>query len=406
MPVFDELGAACGDGMVREAAAGDAVDGVQPAYVAMPSDPATVAEVLAVAADHGLRVVARGAGSKLDWGNPPAAVDLIVDVSALDAVLEHAAGDLIVRVQPGVRLDALQKALASSGQRLAIDEVVPGSTIGGVIATALSGPSRLLHGAVRDLLIGVTVVRADGVVAHSGGKVVKNVAGYDLCKLYTGSYGTLGVITEAIFRLHPVPAASAYVSVVLPDDDEARRKIAAAIGSQVLPTAVEIDSTSGSPLTMCVLIEGFGPGVAARAARLSALIEGDISSDAPAWWGSLPAGATTIRMSVQPSGVVQIARAVADSPLEVDMRGSAGSGVLYAGIDEDLEPVAIAVLLGQLRKLCIAEGGSAVLVKAPVDVKSLVDVWGDIPAIDLMRRVKDSFDPQHRLAPGRFVGGI
>ena len=163
---------------------------------------------MAVADDKNLRVVARGAGSKLSWGNPPTNVDLVMDMSGLDAVLEHAAGDLIVRVQPGLRLAKLQDALSSAGQRLAIDEVVPGSTIGGIIATGLSGPSRLLHGAVRDLLIGVSVVRADGVTARSGGRVVKNVAGYDLCKLYTGSYGTLGIITEAIFRLHPTPEAT------------------------------------------------------------------------------------------------------------------------------------------------------------------------------------------------------
>jgi glycolate oxidase FAD binding subunit len=406
MSVFGELAAACGDGRLREAVDADAVDGIKPMYVGVPRDGAAVAEVMTVAADHQLSVVARGAGSKLDWGNPPTAADVVVDMSALDAVLEHAAGDLIVRVQPGVRLAALQETLAPAGQRLAIDEVVPGSTVGGVIATALAGPSRFLHGGVRDLLIGVTVVRADGVVAHSGGRVVKNVAGYDLCKLYTGSYGTLGIVTEAIFRLHPVPEAAAYVSVVVPDDDTARLTIEAILGSQVVPTAVEIESSTGSLVTICVLIEGFGPGVAARAARLAALVDADISSEAPSWWSSLPAGATTIRLAVQPSGVVDVMRAAVDSPLEVSVKGSAGTGLLYVGIDEDVEPVAVAVLVSQLRKTCRAQGGSAVLVKAPVDVKSLVDVWGDIPAIDLMRRVKHSFDPQGRLSPGRFVGGI
>ena len=136
-------------------------------------------------------------------------MDLLVDLSAMDHVLEHSAGDLIVRAEPGVRLSELQRLLAGSGQRLAIDEVVPGSTIGGLVATGLCGPMRLAHGCVRDLLIGVRVVRADGVAAKSGGKVVKNVAGYDLGKLYTGSYGTLGIVAEAVFRLHPVPESRA-----------------------------------------------------------------------------------------------------------------------------------------------------------------------------------------------------
>jgi glycolate oxidase FAD binding subunit len=405
MSVFESLVKAAGDGQLRAATDADAIDGVRPTYVAKPRDEAAVADVMAVAAEHQLSVVARGAGSKLDWGKPPTAVDLVVDLSALDAVLEHASGDLIVRVQSGVRLDSLQSALASAGQRLAIDEVVPGSTIGGVIATALSGPSRLLHGAVRDLLIGVTVVRADGVVAHSGGRVVKNVAGYDLCKLYTGSYGTLGIVTEAIFRLHPIPEAVAYVSVAVPDDATARRKIAAILGSQVVPAAVEIDrSDADSPLMVWALVEGFGPSVAARAARLADVLDADISPLRPPWWASLPVGATTIRMTAQPSGVVDVVRTAFDSTLQVSIRGSAGTGVLYAGIDGDTD--AVADLLGQLRKTCRAEGGSAVVLRAPASVKSLVDVWGEIPAIDLMRRVKHSFDPERRLSPGRFVGGI
>ncbi|MGH3548956.1 MAG: FAD-binding oxidoreductase, partial [Pseudonocardiaceae bacterium] len=184
------LRAACDD--VAQATAGDTVDGVPARWVARPGNNEEVSAVLRAAAGLGLRVVARGGGTRLAWGVPPAALDLIVDTNRMAAVLAHAAGDLVVTVQAGLPMGALQRALAPHRQRLALDCDNPAATIGGTIATAASGPLRYRYGSVRDLLIGITVVLADGAVTHSGGKVVKNVAGYDLGKLYTGSLGTLG----------------------------------------------------------------------------------------------------------------------------------------------------------------------------------------------------------------------
>src|SRR5674536_333788 len=143
---------------------------------------------------------------------PPAWLDLLLELSRQDRVLEHAAGDLVVRVEPGVRLVAMREQLAPARQQLALDPPEPGATVGGVNGANASGPSRLLYGTARDLLIGITVVLADGAVARAGGKVVKNVAGYDIGKLYIGAVGTLGLVTEAIFRLHPVPAARRVVT--------------------------------------------------------------------------------------------------------------------------------------------------------------------------------------------------
>jgi glycolate oxidase FAD binding subunit len=189
---------------VREGSAADEVGGVPARFVVAPADQAAVAAVLRTAYEHGLAVVPTGSGTKLSWGAAPERVDVLLDLSRLDRLVEHAAGDLIAVVASGRRLDALQADLASAGQWLAVDPP-RGGTIGGLVATATSGPTRLLHGPVRDLVIGTTMVRADGVVARSGGKVVKNVAGYDLGKLVSGSYGTLGVLTEVAVRLHPLP---------------------------------------------------------------------------------------------------------------------------------------------------------------------------------------------------------
>ena len=178
-----------------------------------------------------------------------------------------------------------------------------------------------------------------------------------------------------------------------------------------MPTAVEIDRRSpDSELTVCVLVEGFGPGVTARAARVKALLGTDavLSADRPPWWGLLPRAATTIRMTSQPSGLAAVARAVAraGAAVHASLRGSAGTGVLYAGIAADADPAEAARFLTEARGVCATEGGSAVLLDAPAPVKALVDGWGPIPAITLMRKVKHSFDPERRLSPGRFVGGI
>jgi glycolate oxidase FAD binding subunit len=390
---------------------GDAVDGVPPAYLAQPTNAAELVDVMREAAGRDQAVVVRGGGTKLDWGRPPSRLDLLVDLSRMDHVLEHAAGDLIVRAEPGVRLSELQALLARSGQRLALDEVVPGSTVGGLVATGLCGPLRLAYGCVRDLLIGVSIVRADGVLAKSGGKVVKNVAGYDLGKLYTGSYGTLGVVAEAIFRLHPLPPTRAWVTTTLSGDDEVARGVADVSTSQLVVAGLEVNCAPGGPVELAVLVEGIAVSVDQRARGVAALLGhgATIAAVPPPWWGRL-AGATTLKLAIVASELAAILGAIRSTGVatvtEPSIRGSAALGVLYVALGGDEEPSAVKAFVSGVRAACEATGGTAVVLRAPLEVKKVVDIWGTVPSIELMKRVKDKFDPAHRLAPGRFVGGI
>jgi glycolate oxidase FAD binding subunit len=399
----DALSSACED--VREGRPDDAVDGVPVGLVARPGTTEQVAEVMKAAAAHRLSVVPRGRGTKMTWGLPPASADVLVDLSTMDRVLDHAAGDLIVEAQAGTPLADLQAVVGQAGQRLVIDETVPGASVGGALASNAAGPQRMLVGTARDLLIGITVVRADGVVAKAGGRVVKNVAGYDLGKLMIGSLGTLAVVTEALFRLHPVPEVRRWVSVPVADPQRAHDLAQAVVHGQTVPGALEVDWPADGPGTLTVQYGGKPDGVEDRVGTARSLLGGDasVSEDEPDGWSSYPwrAGETGLKLTFVLSGLRDVLAVTRDVGAAV--RGSAGTGVVYAALDR---PDDVPAALDRLRSVCARHQGSAVVVDAPAEVKRAVDVWGPVPALDLMRRVKDQFDPEHRLAPGRFVGGI
>ena len=476
-PVLGALAAACP--AARPAGPGDAVAGVMPRFAASPATVAEAGALLAAAATADLAVVPRGGGSKLGWGAPPRRCDLVVDTTALDQVVEHAAGDLVARVQAGVSVARLREVLAGAGQQLALDPWL-GATVGGTLATGAAGPRRLRYGTPRDLIIGITVVRADGTVAKSGGKVVKNVAGYDLGRLFTGSFGTLGLIVEAVFRLHPLPASAAYVTVDCPGPDEAHRAVAAAAGSGLAPSAVEIDRVAhGAPVRVAVLLEGDPDGTAERAALLCSLLGAGAAArpSPPAWWGwpatrdgragangqpgdggsaagdrsvagdrsaagepgggsagSATGGAgepgqagTLVRIAFWAAALPRVVRVIDTAAraagLDPAVGGSAAAGVIYVGTGPEADPAAVAAFVAGLRA-ALARGdadarpatapapdsppvlASAVVVHAPPGVRELVDPWGPVPSLPLMRAVKDQFDPGHRMAPGRFAGGI
>jgi glycolate dehydrogenase FAD-binding subunit len=411
--VLDALRQATG-GHAEPAGDGDAVDGVPARFVAAPGSTEEAAALMRIAAAEGLAIVARGGGTKLGWGTPPHRLDLVVDTHRLDRVVEHAAGDLVVIAQAGVPLAVLGERLAGDRQRLAVDELVPGTTVGGMLGTGLAGPRRMQAGGVRDLVLGVTMVRADGVVAKAGGKVVKNVAGYDLAKLVTGAYGTLGLVTEAAFRLHPIPPAAAYVSVRLPGAAAAYQAVQRALHAQFVPTAIEVDRPEpGGLVEVAVLVEGTEAGVAARAAQaVETLGSGAARTDRPDWWGRLPAGAdrsVLVKATTELTGVGRLLdgvdRAAAAAGTTAAVRGSGGVGVFHAVVP-GADPPAVAAFVKALRDAAPAWQGSVVVLAAPPPVRSEVDSWGPVPGLDLMRRVKERFDPDALLAPGRFVGGI
>jgi glycolate oxidase FAD binding subunit len=367
-----------------------------------PRSVLEVVEVLRAAAGAGQVVLARGGGTKRDWV-PPAAADLLVELGELDSIVEHAAGDMVVEVQAGVALRDLAPALAAAGQQLAVDipsyddgTVLDAGTVGGALAAAISGPRRLRYGRLRDLVLGVSMVRADGVVAASGGRVVKNVAGYDLGKLLTGSYGTLGLIVVAILRLHPLPAAVRYVTAEAPDAATAYAHVRAILGSQLAPTAVEVDrpAAPAEPLAVAAMLEGTAEGVPVRAEAAAGLVGGAVSEAAPWWFGRWPGGpsGTLVEAAFLPSRLPEVLDAVGRAGLPA--RGSAAVAQLHIGVPPDTAPAAVAELMAAVP--------GAVLRHAPPEVWAAVEPPPVDPgALALMRRVKDQFDPDHRLAPGR-----
>jgi glycolate oxidase FAD binding subunit len=406
---------------VRTAGPADSAGGKQARYVAAPASAAEAAALLSAAARLGLSVVARGSGTKLDWGAAPAGCDLIVDTRRLDRVLEHAAGDLVVTVQSGVRLDDLATVLATADQRLALDPPESAGTIGGLIATGAAGPLRYRYGSPRDLLIGITVVRPDGAIAKSGGKVVKNVAGYDLGKLFAGSLGTLGLITEATFRLHPRPQTSAWLTREYPTTSAAASAVHAIADSPLTPAAIELEwPSAAAPISVSVLLEGAEASVQERAGRLTTILERPMTGQSPA--RPLADGrerpGTLLRVAFwagQLAAVLDIIRgAAATAGLDPAIGGSAAAGVLDVPVEAGATAEAVGGFVAALRASLQGLGAgslpplaaSAVVVTAPAAVRDAVDLWGPVPSLALMRAVKYQFDPDHRMAPGRFAGGI
>ena len=407
----------------RAAVEGDAVLGVRPETVFEPATVEEAVEVVAGSARDGKALAFVGGGTDLELGAPPKRLDAIVKTARLARIVEHAPSDQIVIVEAGLTLQELQKALSSHRQRLALDPPLPErKTLGGIVAANVYGPRRARFGSVRDLLIGISFVRADGTLAHGGGKVVKNVAGFDLPKLMVGSLGTLGFITTATFRLHPLTEEE--VTLLLPGRNAAdvRALVAAVRKSQLEPTSVVAAWREAGRFDVAVRFEGFRAGVSEQRERLSGLVLGQAGgacealddSKARSFWSRHDELRTTpplrARVTALPAHIETIAKDVLPGLLGVLgdpsflWYATLGLGFV-AGTPSDAGASAAAI--ESARQRVSGLGGSLTLQAAPPPIRERLDVWGPAPpSLSLMQNVKNRFDPGARFAPGRFVGGI
>jgi glycolate oxidase FAD binding subunit len=399
-------------GALRVATEEDAVDAVMPARVAAPVSVEQLSSVLAWANGNGVHVIPRGGGTKLDWSNLPDAVGLVLSLEHFSQKIEHAWQDMTVTVDAGVTIAQLQSELAKHGQRLPLDALWPDrSTVGGVIACNDNGALRIRFGSLRDLILGVTVVLANGTVARSGGRVVKNVAGYDLPKLFTGSFGTLGVITEVTLRTYPLPHSVRNLSFRFNDVSGAHRYMLAVADTTLVPASMQLRVAQNDSPVVDLRFEGLSEGCdaqAERATKFAGSAETVASSDAiwgareALWSGDEPP--LLGKFSVLPTAITDCVMTLrSEFPNCRIAAQSLGLGIFRAEGSSEQLLLSLTAIRSAIRKL----GGTVTLLRAPSEIKKVIDVFGErTSAYPLMVRVKQQFDPKGILSPGRFLGGI
>ncbi len=414
---FEEnLRAVAGSENLRVATADDAVSGMLPQFVAEPDNENQLASALSLANEAGMTVVPRGGATKLDWGNPPKKVNLILSTARLNRIVEHAWADLTVTAEAGCTLQSLQHTLAQHGQRLAFDGLWPErATIGGVLSANDSGALRLRFGALRDLIIGVTIALPDGTLASSGGKVVKNVAGYDLPKLVTGALGTLGVITRAVFRLHPLPRAAKTFSFTAESFPAMQQHILAIQDSQLAHTALQIRCAAGELPAADILFEATDAGLAAQESQLRKLLgsvraeqsSGNIWNARQDLWNRPTNNTLLAKISLLPTDIAKTLdslKAICDSRKLNWQIALQATGIGMLRLEAD--PSRLSEAGKQLRTELQSRGGALVVLRRPQELHS-IDAWGNAgDSVSLMCAVKHQLDPKNTLNPGRFVGGI
>lgn len=398
---------------------------VGPEHVSLPDDtrqtiavaPANVeqvAEVLRFASANRLSTVATCGRTKLEWGNPVVA-HVEMSLKRMAAVREHAWQDMTCTVQAGCGWAAMQEELRQHGQMVALDPLWPDrATVGGIVATNDSGALRLKYGSLRDLIIGMTVVLADGTIARTGGKVVKNVAGYDIHKLMTGSFGTLGVVTEINFRLHPLEEHARSWTVSLTEHggtpERFREPLRALMDSQLVPSCLQM-SASTNRCAVDVRVAGLPECLDEYGARVASIFGGfDLNDASPSVWEARQqvvekGDALILKVSVLPDEICPVsAEMLGWGSAEIEIVAQA-TGVMIVSVAGSSE--AALEFVDWLRKRVDPSGGSVVVLRTPAALKGTIDVWGsERSTVPLMREIKRKFDPQRILNPGRFVGGI
>ncbi|MEA5594454.1 FAD-binding oxidoreductase [Rivularia sp. UHCC 0363] len=389
--------------------------GNPPNCIVYPHSLPQLAEVISAAYRNKWRVLPMGNGSKLKWGGLTE-VDIVVSTQHLNKIVNHAVGDLTLTVEAGAKFADIKALLTKHNQILALDPTSPElATIGGIIATADTGSLRQRYGSVRDQLLGVTFIRADGQIAKAGGRVVKNVAGYDLMKLFTGSYGTLSVITEATFRLYPMQSASG--TAVLTGSKEAISQAADIIrGSALTPIQADLLSSQlvsnmglGKGLGLIACFQSIPESVKEQLNQVLQIGEklgltGAVYSDTEeqSLWLLLP---EQIHLPESESVITCKIGVLPNVGVEVLNRTNLGLIHIASGLGILRLEEANQVL--EIRKLCEQNSGFLTILSAPLAVKQKLDIWGySGNALELMKEIKKQFDRENILSPGRFVGGI
>lgn len=401
---------------LRPANPADSLCGLTPKFVAEPATEQQLAAVLAFANQAALSVIPRGGATKLAWGNPPQSADLILSTARLNKILEHAWADLTVTVEAGCTIQSLQETLALHGQRLAFDALWPAqATIGGALSTNDSGALRLRFGALRDLIIGVTLALPDGTLASSGGKVVKNVAGYDLPKLATGALGTLGVITRAVFRLHPLPWATKTFSFPAQSPGEMQAHILAIHNSTLAHSALQFRASSSAPqLTADILFEATDAGLAAQEAHLRAILNVTTLTEAPqSIWTSREqlwsnsAHSLIAKFTFLPNELAAILQTIQSTATRASLHYQlVAQATGIATVRLDGPPNVLRTAVQEFRHERELHSASFVLQRRPNELSSL-DAWGNLgDALPLMQAIKHQLDPKHTLNPRRLLSTL
>ena len=367
-----------------------------------PGTSDEVAAILRFAQENHFAVAPWGGGTKQGWGYPVAPA-VILETHRLNAIREHTWQDMTCTVEAGCTWASLQSALAQHGQYVALDPLWPErATVGGIVATNDSGALRLRYGSLRDLIIGMTIVLADGTIAHTGGKVVKNVAGYDLHKLMTGAFGTLGVITSVNFRLHSIPKSTQSFTFSAPSANPLGDWMLKLLHEQLSTLSIQLRSTAEG-FHLDLQLASLPEVLRTQTDLLESLgrVEGlAVEATTAAIWDArqqLFAQDLVCKATMLPSEIAAFAERV---------RSLGGESVTQAtGIMTAAFPASAAGHLPQLRRELEAASGSLMVLKQPPESK--LDCWGTLPdSLPLMRQIKHSFDPEGVLNPGRFLGGL